>query len=162
MNSLSPAVEESDGRFFSERAKNIFLSSGSSPTVQIQPLPSDSHFSFSNRNYGQTSDMPLGHATPAQSVQSEPCPRLSAGRGRTAVPLSPFVLQRDTERTSTANSTISSPISSAMHDDGPFVPPYLEASHHSDGQILPSTSSVHRRNIFLSLLKEIESDLKRL
>ena len=159
MNSLSPAVEDSDGRFFSERAKNMFLASGSPRTVQIQPSTLDSHFSFSNRTYRHSSDIPLGHAAPAQSVHNEPCPRLSAGRGRTAVPLSSFVLQKDTEPPSTTDSTISSPIL-AMHDDGQFVPSSLAESHRSDGQLL--SSNVHRRNIFLSLLKEIESDLKRL
>lgn len=159
MNSLSPAVEEADSRFFSERAKNMFLASGSPRTVQIQPSTLDSHFSFSNRTYRHPSDVPLGIAAPALSVHNEPCPRSSAGRGRTAVPLSSFVLQRDTEPLSTTESTISSPIL-AMHDDGQFVPASLAELHHNDEQLL--SSSAHRRTIFLSLLKEIESDLKRL
>ena len=149
MSSLTPTPEESDGRFFSERAKNIFLSSGSPRVEQVKSSTPDPHFSFSNRSYGHRVDTPVGPATPSPS----------AGRDRTAVPLSSFVLQRDTELSSTTNSTFSSPVL-VKHDEEQCARPYLAPPSHGDGQVL--SSRAYQRNLLLSVLKEIEYGLKTL
>ncbi|UJR37505.1 hypothetical protein I4U23_030207 [Adineta vaga] len=173
--SVSTAVTQSneqlDTRFFSQRAKHISLLNEQMKPVPIKPSPSPSplsssevRFQFSNRTYVPITETPSpsmgkGHGN---SLLNESRQNVSVGRGRTTVPLSSFVLQKDnlsSTTTAATVNTISSPIF-VMHDEVQFVRPYFGPRDNHNTQ--PSTITSQKRAVLLSALKEIESGLKTL
>jgi hypothetical protein len=147
--------ESLDSKFFSQRAKHIsLLNKQTSPVIVKQEM----HFQFSNRTYlpktnTETNPVGRGHGNP---IENESRQNMSVGRGRTTVPLSSFVLQKDNLSTS---NTITSPIF-VMHDEVQFVRPYFGPRNNNND--MQSASISRKREILLSALKEIESGLKTL
>jgi len=154
-------MEQSDSKFFSQRAKHISLLNEQSSSVLVKPPSSEMHFQFSNRTYmpiTETQLTPVGRGH-GSSISNDYHQNISAGRGRTTVPLSSFVLQKDNLSTSSTTNTISSPIF-VMHDEVQFVRPYFGPPSNNDMQSSSLTSQ--KREVLLSALKEIESGLKTL
>ena len=146
MNEQGKEVSD-DSKYFSQRAKHISLSNKPTPTVPVQSSP----FQFSNRTFTPCKVTPIGRGN---SLTNESRPNISVGRGRTTVPLSPFVLQKDNSTTKLRTSPIF-----VMHDEVQFVRPYFGPRKSIDTQ---SASISRKREILLSALKEIESGLKSL
>ncbi|CAF2446512.1 unnamed protein product [Rotaria sp. Silwood2] len=156
----STTMEQSDSRYFSQRAKHISLLNEQSTSVFVKQPSSEIYFQFSNRTYMPITDTQLtpvgrGHGN---SISNDHRQIISAGRGRTTVPLSSFILQKDNLSPPSTTTTISSPIF-VMHDEVQFVRPYFGPPRNND--IQPSSTS-QKREILLSALKEIESGLKTL
>jgi hypothetical protein len=163
-STVTTTMESSDANFFSQRAKHISLLNEQAPSALAKPLlpsSSDMYFQFSNRNYTpitetQTTPVGRGHGN---AISNDHRQSISVGRGRTTVPLSSFVLQKDNLSSSSTTNTISSPIF-VMHDEVQFVRPYFGPPSNNDMQ---SSSSISRkREVLLSALKQIESGLKTL
>jgi len=157
---LTKTMEQSDSKFFSQRAKHISSLNEPSSSVFVKPPSSEMHFQFSNRTYLPITETPLtpvgrGHGS---SISNDYHQNISVGRGRTTVPLSSFVLQKDNLSPSSTTNTISSPIF-VMHDEVQFVRPYFGPPSNNDIQ---SSSISRKREVLLSALKEIESGLKTL
>jgi len=76
----------------------------------------------------------------------------SVGRGRTTVPLSAFVLQKQT-----VDSPKKSSSSFVMHDEVQFIRPYFGPKLSTDQT---QSSTINKREVLLSALREIESGLK--
>ncbi|CAF0930516.1 unnamed protein product [Rotaria sordida] len=153
-------MEQSDSRYFSQRAKHISLLNKQSPSVFVKSSLSETYFQFSNRTYMPITDTQLtpvgrGHGN---SISNDHRQTISTGRGRTTTPLSSFVLQKDNLSPPSTTTTISSPIF-VMHDEVQFVRPYFGPPSNNDIQ---SSSTSNKREILLSALKEIESGLKTL
>ncbi|CAF1052252.1 unnamed protein product [Rotaria sp. Silwood1] len=157
----STTMEQSDSRYFSQRAKHISLLREQSPSVFVKPPLSETHFQFSNRSHMSITDTQLtavgrGHGN---LISNDHRQIISTGRGRTTIPLSSFILQKDNLSPSPSTApTISSPIF-VMHEEVQFVRPYFGPPSTNDIQ---SSSTSHKRDILLSALKEIESGLKTL
>lgn len=139
-----------DSKYFSQRAKHI--------SSLIKPIPSSASsaempFQFSNRTFTPCKDPTIGRGNPSVNESRS---NISVGRGRTTVPASPFIEQKDSSPTITNIRT--SPIF-VMHDEVQFVRPYFGPRKSVD---TPSTSISRKREILLSALKEIESGLKTL
>ncbi|CAF2137748.1 unnamed protein product [Rotaria magnacalcarata] len=153
-------MEQSDSRYFSQRAKHISqLNQQSSPAIVKRTLP-EACFQFSNRTYAPSSDTqvtPVGRGH-GNAIVKDHCQSISKGRGRTTVPLSSFILQKDNLSPPKSSTTSSTPMF-VMHDEVQFVRPYFGPPSNSD---LKSSSISHKREILLSALKEIESGLKTL
>ncbi|MCC7515654.1 MAG: hypothetical protein IT212_13270 [Bacteroidia bacterium] len=159
-------MEQSDSRYFSQRAKHISqLIKQSSPAIVKRTLP-ETRFQFSNRTYvppssssssSDTKVTPVGRGH-GNAIVKNHCQSISKGRGRTTVPLSSFVLQKD-DISPPKNTTNSSTPMFVMHDEVQFVRPYFGPPSTND---LQSSSISHKREILLSALKEIESGLKTL
>lgn len=162
LSSSTTSIEQSDSRYFSQRAKHISLLSKQLAPREIKSstLPKTC-FQFSNRSYILKTDIqptPIGRGQ-GGSVAHDHGHSMNTGRGRTTVPSSPFVLQKDEFRSSSTVTTASAPIF-VMHDEVQFVRPYFgPPNHQNTQQILPTS---HKREVLLSALKEIESDLKTL
>ncbi|CAF3359371.1 unnamed protein product [Rotaria socialis] len=156
-------MEQSDSRYFSQRAKHISqLNQQPSPAIVKRTLPS-ACFQFSNRTYVPSSSSSDTQVTPVgrghgNAIVKDHCQSISKGRGRTTVPLSSFILQKD-NLSPPKNSTTSSRPMFVMHDEVQFVRPYFGPPSNND---LQSSSISHKREILLSALKEIESGLKTL
>lgn len=154
-------MEQSDSKFFSQRAKHISLLNEQSSSVIVKPPPSSElHFRFSNRTYMSATDKQLppvgrGHGN---SIPNDFRQTISVGRGRTTVPLSSFVLQKDNILSTSTTNTISSPMF-VMHDEVQFVRPYFGPPSNHD---MRSSSLSRKREVLLSALKQIESGLKTL
>lgn len=146
--------QSDDSKYFSQRAKNISLLNKPTPAVPVQS-PIEMPFQFSNRTFLPCKDTPIGRGN---SLTSEPRPHISVGRGRTTIPSSPFVLQKDDSPTISTTKHRTSPIF-VMHDEVQFVRPYFGPRKSIDTQ---SASISRKREILLSALKEIESGLKAL
>jgi hypothetical protein len=161
-------MEQSDSKFFSQRAKHISLLNEQSSSVIVKPSPppsssSEMHFQFSNRTYNipipETQLPSIGRGHGGNSISNDYRQNISVGRGRTTVPLSSFVLQKDNlSSSSSTTNTITSPIF-VMHDEVQFVRPYFGPPSNNDMQ---SSSISRKREVLLSALKEIESGLKAL
>jgi hypothetical protein len=152
-------IEQSDSKFFSQRAKNISLLNKQSSSIHVKPPPSsDMYFQFSKRTYVSLTEpslIPLGRGN-GSIISNDSRHSIGGGRGRTTVPLSSFVLQKDTLSPPSIANTISSPIF-VMHDEVQFVRPYFGPPSNDNVQ-----SSSHKRDVLLSALKEIETNLKTL
>jgi hypothetical protein len=145
-------MKQSDTRFFSQRAKHISLLNQQSPSELIKP------FQFSNRTYApltETQLIPVGRGH-GSSISNDHRQNISIGRGRTAVPLSPFILQKDNILPPATDNIIPPPIF-VMHDEVKFVRPYFGPPND-----MQSSSLSRKREVLLSALKEIESSLKTL
>ena len=148
-----------DSKYFSQRAKDIsLLNKPTLPSVPVKPS-TEMYFQFSNRVHLSTG-RGHGSAPPNQSR-----PNISVGRGRTTIPSSPFVLQKDNPPTVVSSSSPPTTTKSmpspmfVMHDEVQFVRPYFGPRNSTD---TPSTSISRKREILLLALKEIESGLKTL
>jgi hypothetical protein len=153
--------EPLDSKFFSQRAKQI--SSFNKPTSPVIVKP-EVHFQFSNRTYLPKTDAeitPIGRGNHGNSIPNDYRPNMSMSRGRTTVPLSSFVLQKDNLPTSSMTNTMASPIF-VMHDEVQFVRPYFGPRNNNNNKDMQSASISRKREILLSALKEIESGLKTL
>lgn len=154
------SMEQSDSKFFSQRAKHIsLLNEQSSSSVNVKSS-SDMYFQFSNRTYTPITDNQLppvgrGHGS---SISNDFRQNISAGRGRTTVPLSSFVLQKDDLLSPTVTTKNPSPVF-VMHDEVQFVRPYFGPPNNHDIQ---SSTISSKREVLLSALKQIESGLKSL
>jgi hypothetical protein len=161
MNKSSPTVmEQSDSRFFSQRAKHISSLNEQSFVKPSSSSSSETYFQFSNRTYLPLTETPLtpvgrGHGS---SISKDYRQSISIGRGRTTVPSSPFILQKDNLSSPSTANIISPPIF-VMHDEVQFVRPYFGPPHNNDNQ---SSLISHKRDVLLSALKVIESGLKTL
>lgn len=172
----STKMEQSDTKYFSQRAKHISLLNKQSPCVLVKPSLSEMYFKFSNRTYKPVTDTQLastgrGHGN--SIINDHQHKSISVGRGRTPIPSSPFVSQKDdrspsstsiatttvtTISNSTTTTTMSSPIF-VMHDEVQFVRPYFGPPSNNDTQV---SLTAHKREVLLSALKEIETGLKKL
>jgi hypothetical protein len=161
---MNESMEKSDTGYFSQRAKHISLLNKQSSSVVVKPSPppsSEVHFRFSNRTYvpikePQLTPVGRGHGS---SFPNDHQQSISTGRGRTTVPLSSFILQKDNVSPVSTTNTISSPIF-VMHDEVQFVRPYFGPPSNNDMQ--SSSLTAQKREVLLSALKEIESGLKTL
>lgn len=161
-SSLSTTMEHTDSRYFSQRAKYISLLKEQSTSVPVKPSPppsSEVHFRFSNRTYVPIVEpqvTPVGRGGHGNSLPNEQRQSMSIGRGRTTVPLSSFILQKDNLLPSSTINNISSPIF-VIHDEVQFVRPYFGPPSTNETQL-----ASQKRDVLLSALKEIESGLKTL
>ena len=153
-------MEPVDSKFFSQRAKHISLLNEQAPKVKptVASSSSETYFQFSNRTYTpktdtQAASVGRGHGS---SVAHDHRPSISTGRGRTTVPSSAFILQKDNRSPVTKTNIVSPPIF-VMHDEVQFVRPYFGPRAKSEVSLL-----TQKREVLLSALKEIESDLKTL
>ena len=145
-------AQSSDGKFFSERAKSICLSNTMKPSMNQHH---HSVFQFSNRI--------IGHGISNRPYSEMVVQPISRGRGRTTIPSSVFILQKDTDFLS--HSTKITPESTSnfvMDEEVQFVRPYFGPPNRNVNNLTISNSSLHKRDILLSALKGIDSDLKTL
>ena len=143
--------EPFDSKYFSQRAKQI--SSLNKPVTPVT-VKQEVYFQFSNRIY-----QPKTVPEIEREHTNDSHPTMKINRGRTTVPLSSFVLQKDNLSTSSMNNTMASPIF-VMHDEVQFVRPYF--GPRDNNKEMQSASISRKREILLSALKEIESGLKTL
>ena len=157
MNTLGSDREQSiDGKYFSERAKTIYLSNSTKPSS------TKSYFQFSNRIYEPLTNTSIGHGTRRSSISDGLIQPISKGRGRTSIPSSAFILQRDNEISPPERLNTATVPMFFIQDEVQFIRPYFGPPNRSGTVTISTTSSSHKRDILLSVLKEIESDLKTL
>ncbi|CAF1119697.1 unnamed protein product [Adineta ricciae] len=165
MTSARPK-ENVDTRFFSQRAKDIsLLNEQMKPAIAKPSSPSEVRFQFSNRTYvpiAKSSSTSTGIEHGNTTLPTDCRPNVSIGRGRTTVPLSSFVLQKDNlSTTSPTKANMNSTPIFVMHDEVQFVRPYF-GPRNSNENSPTSALTLHKRAVLLSALKEIESGLKTL
>ncbi|CAF0833206.1 unnamed protein product [Adineta steineri] len=165
MNETTVTMEHSDSKFFSQRAKHISLLNEQTSAIFVAPQssPKEVRFQFSNRTYipiTETQSNPV-EQDHGNTISIDYHKSMNTDRGRTTIPLSSFILQKDSQLptpTPTTN-TITTPIF-VMHDEVQFVRPYFGPPCNNNMQTSSLTSL--KRQVLLSALKEIESGLKAL
>lgn len=150
---LSTLIELPDSAFFSRRAKTFRLFNEQS---QQQFLFSN-RYSVSSSSETETRLAPIGRGNGGMMVMNENRPGIAAGRGRTTVPQSAFVLQKND--LSSSSTTITPAPIFVMHDEVQFVRPYFGPP---ESDLTPPLPLSHKRQILLSALKGIETGLKTL
>ena len=153
-------MQQFDSRYFSQRAKHISLLNEQSSSVFVKSPLLQNHFQFSNRicmPISDTSSGPVGRGH-GNHVCTHYRQSIGLGRSRTTVPLSSFVLQKDDLSSTSTAPTTSSPMF-VTHDEVQFVRRYFRPLSNNQKE---SSFTSDKREILLSALKEIDSDLKTL
>ncbi|CAF0845107.1 unnamed protein product [Adineta steineri] len=161
MNETTVTMEHSDSKFFSQRAKRISLLNKQTSTIVVPPQssPKEVRFQFSNRTYIPITETQLNPVEQdhGNTISIDYHKSMNTDRGRTTIPLSSFILQKDSLLPTPTTNTITTPIF-VMHDEVQFVRPYFGPPSNMQTSSLTSL----KRQVLLSALKEIESGLKAL
>ncbi|CAF0963653.1 unnamed protein product [Adineta steineri] len=161
MNETTVTMEHSDSKFFSQRAKRISLLNEQTSTIVVPPQssPKEVRFQFSNRTYIPITETQLNPVEQdhGNTISNDSHKSMNTDRGRTTIPLSSFILQKDSLLPTPTTNTITTPIF-VMHDEVQFVRPYFGPPSNMQTSSLTSL----KRQVLLSALKEIESGLKAL